>query len=158
MNVEQEYNIYVEIVLYKPEIAGNVGACIRLSANTGLALNLIKPYGFSFQENKIRRAGLDYHDLASVSVFENWNNFYSENENKKICFLSVKGNQNIWDTKLNDYDYMIFGPESVGLPDDILALQYETLSIPMNDNSRSINLANAVSIVSYEFLRQNYKN
>tara|TARA_B100000886_G_scaffold239525_1_gene167978 strand:- start:3570 stop:4016 length:447 start_codon:yes stop_codon:yes gene_type:complete len=148
----------VEIVLYKPEIAGNVGACIRLSANTGLALNLIKPFGFSFQENKIRRAGLDYHDLASVSVFENWNNFYSENENKKICLLSVKGSQNIWDANLNEYDYMIFGPESVGLPDDILALQYETLSIPMNDNSRSINLANAVSIVSYEFLRQNYKN
>ena len=158
MNVEQEYNIYVEIVLYKPEIAGNVGACIRLSANTGLALNLIKPFGFSFQENKIRRAGLDYHDLASVSVFENWNNFYSENNDKKICFLSVKGSQNIWDANLNEYDYMIFGPESVGLPDDILALEYETLSIPMNDNSRSINLANAVSIVSYEFLRQNYKN
>ena len=158
MDVEQEYNIYVEIVLYKPEIAGNVGACIRLSANTGLALNLIKPFGFSFQENKIRRAGLDYHDLASVSVFENWNNFYSENKDKKICFSSVKGSQNIWDANLNEYDYMIFGPESVGLPDDILALQYETLSIPMNDNSRSINLANAVSIVSYEFLRQNYKN
>lgn len=148
----------MEIVLYKPEIAGNVGACIRLSANTGLALNLIKPFGFSFQENKIRRAGLDYHDLASVSVFENWNNFYSENKDQKICFLSVKGSQNIWDANLNEYDYMIFGPESVGLPDDILALQYETLSIPMNDNSRSINLANAVSIVSYEFLRQNYKN
>ena len=148
----------MEIVLYKPEIAGNVGACIRLSANTGLALNLIKPFGFSFQENKIRRAGLDYHDLASVSVFENWNNFYSENKHKKIWFLSVKGSQNIWDANLNEYDYMIFGPESVGLPDDILALQYETLSIPMNDNSRSINLANAVSIVSYEFLRQNYKN
>ena len=148
----------MEIVLYKPEIAGNVGACIRLSANTGLALNLIKPFGFSFQENKIRRAGLDYHDLASVSVFENWNNFYSENKDKKISFLSVKGSQNIWDANLNEYDYMIFGPESVGLPDDILALQYETLSIPMNDSSRSINLANAVSIVSYEFLRQNYKN
>ncbi len=148
----------MEIVLYKPEIAGNVGACIRLSANTGLALNLIKPFGFSFQENKIRRAGLDYHDLASVSVFENWNNFYSEKKDKKICFLSVKGSQNIWDANLNEYDYMIFGPESVGLPDDILELQYETLSIPMNENSRSINLANAVSIVSYEFLRQNYKN
>ena len=158
MAVEQEYNIYVEIVLYKPEIAGNVGACIRLSANTGLALNLIKPFGFSFQENKIRRAGLDYHDLATVSVFENWNIFYSENKDKKICFSSVKGSQNIWDANLNEYDYMIFGPESVGLPDDILALQYETLSIPMNENSRSINLANAVSIVSYEFLRQNYKN
>ena len=80
----------MEIVLYKPEIAGNVGACIRLSANTGLALNLIKPFGFSFQENKIRRAGLDYHDLASVSVFENWNNFYRENKDKKYVFYQLK--------------------------------------------------------------------
>ena len=71
----------MEIVLYKPEIAGNVGSCIRLSANTGLPLNLIKPFGFNFQENKIRRAGLDYHDLASVSIFENWNVFYDQNKN-----------------------------------------------------------------------------
>ena len=80
----------MEIVLYKPEIAGNVGACIRLSANTGLALNLIKPFGFSFQENKIRRAGLDYHDLASVSVFENWNNLKEKfaKRNISIKFLS----------------------------------------------------------------------
>ena len=81
----------MEIVLYQPEIAGNVGSCIRLSANTGIALNLIKPFGFNFQENKIRRAGLDYHDLASVSVFENWKSFYEENKNKKIAFLSTKG-------------------------------------------------------------------
>jgi len=65
----------VEIVLYQPEIAGNVGACIRLSANTGLPLNIIKPLGFNFQENKIRRAGLDYHDLATVSMYENWSEF-----------------------------------------------------------------------------------
>ena len=65
----------MEIVLYQPEIAGNVGACIRLSANTGLPLNIIKPLGFNFQENKIRRAGLDYHDLATVSMYENWSKF-----------------------------------------------------------------------------------
>ena len=157
MAVEQQYNIYVEIVLYKPEIAGNVGSCIRLSANTGIALNLIKPFGFNFQENKIRRAGLDYHDLASVSVFENWNSFYEENKNKKIAFLSTKGSKNIWNADLNDYEYFIFGPESVGLPEDVLSLNHDTLSIPMNESSRSINLANSVSIVSYEFLRQNYK-
>ena len=147
----------MEIVLYKPEIAGNVGSCIRLSANTGIALNLIKPFGFNFQENKIRRAGLDYHDLASVSVFENWNSFYEENKNKKIAFLSTKGSKNIWNTDLKDYEYFIFGPESVGLPEDVLSLNHDTLSIPMNESSRSINLANSVSIVSYEFLRQNYK-
>ena len=95
----------MEIVLYKPEIAGNVGSCIRLSANTGLPLNLIKPFGFNFQENKIRRAGLDYHDLASVSIFENWNVFYEQNKNKNIAMLSTKGPKNIWDTDLKNYDY-----------------------------------------------------
>ena len=68
----------MEIVLYQPEIAGNVGACIRLSANTNLSLNIIKPLGFNFQENKIRRAGLDYHDLASVSMYEEWDEFKKE--------------------------------------------------------------------------------
>ena len=65
----------MEVVLYQPEIAGNVGACIRLSANTNIPLNIVKPLGFNFQENKIRRAGLDYHDLASVSMYEDWNEF-----------------------------------------------------------------------------------
>ena len=147
----------MEIVLYKPEIAGNVGACIRLSANTGLALNLIKPFGFNFQENKIRRAGLDYHDLASVSVFDSWESFYEQHQTKEIGFLSTKGTKSIWDTDMRDFDYMIFGPESIGLPEEILSLKHRSLSIPMNDNSRSLNLSNAVSIVSYEFLRQNYK-
>ena len=147
----------MEIVLYKPEIAGNVGACIRLSANTGLALNLIKPFGFNFQENKIRRAGLDYHDLASVSVFDSWESFYEQHQPKEIGFLSTKGTKSIWDTDMKDFDYMIFGPESIGLPEEILSLKHRSLSIPMNDNSRSLNLSNAVSIVSYEFLRQNYK-
>ena len=147
----------MEIVLYKPEIAGNVGSCIRLSANTGLSLNLIKPFGFNFQENKIRRAGLDYHDLASVSIFENWNVFYDQNKNNNIAMLSTKGSKNIWDTDLKNYDYFIFGPESVGLPEEVLSLNHDMLTIPMSDNSRSINLANSVSIVSYEFLRQNYQ-
>ena len=71
--------------------------------------------------------------------------------------LSTKGSKNIWDTDLKNYDYFIFGSESVGLPEEVLSLNHDMLTIPMSDNSRSINLANSVSIVSYEFLRQNYK-
>ena len=71
--------------------------------------------------------------------------------------LSTKGSKNIWDTDLKNYDYFIFGSESVGLPEEILSLNHDMLTIPMSDNSRSINLANSVSIVSYEFLRQNYR-
>ena len=147
----------MEIVLYQPEIAGNVGACIRLSANTGLPLNIIKPLGFNFQENKIRRAGLDYHDLATVSMYENWSKFEEDITIENIAYLSTKGDKNIWDVELKKYTHFVFGPESIGLPKDILENSNNTLTIPMNSVSRSINLANAVSIVSYEYLRQNYE-
>ena len=144
----------MEIVLYQPEIAGNVGACIRLSANTGIPLNIIKPFGFSFQENKIRRAGLDYHDLATVSIYDNWDEFIQKNQNKAIAYLSAKGNENYWDCNLLSFDYLVVGPESVGLPQDIIFEQKYLLTIPMDDSSRSINLANSVAIVGYEYLRQ----
>ena len=146
----------MEIVLYQPEIAGNVGACIRLSANTNLSLNIIKPLGFNFQESKIRRAGLDYHDLASVSMYEDWGEFKNEINLDNVGYLSSKGKNNIWDVELKEYSHLIFGPESVGLPDDILNGNKNILTIPMTSDSRSINLANAVSIVAYEYLRQNY--
>ena len=146
----------MEIVLYQPEIAGNVGACIRLSANTNIPLNIIKPLGFNFQENKIRRAGLDYHDLASVSMYEEWDEFKKEVNVENVAYLSSKGKKNIWDVELKEYSHLIFGPESVGLPDDILNGNKNILTIPMTSDSRSINLANAVSIVAYEYLRQNY--
>ena len=147
----------MEVVLYQPEIAGNVGACIRLSANTNIPLNIVKPLGFNFQENKIRRAGLDYHDLASVSMYEDWNEFKSDINLDNVAYLSSKGGKNIWDIKLKKYSHLVFGPESVGLPKEILKESDNTITIPMNNDTRSINLANAVSIVAYEYLRQNYK-
>tara|TARA_B100001175_G_C19337012_1_gene555462 strand:- start:446 stop:886 length:441 start_codon:yes stop_codon:yes gene_type:complete len=143
----------VEIVLYQPEIAGNVGAIIRLSANSGVSLNLIKPFGFELQENKIRRAGLDYHDLSNTKTYESWNEFKELNGNKSICCLSSKGSKSFWDTDLNIYDFLLFGPESIGLPDEII-LNHQTITIPMKENSRSINLANSVGIVVFESLRQ----
>ena len=143
----------MEIVLYQPEIAGNVGAIIRLAANSGVSLNLIKPYGFDLQENKIRRAGLDYHDLSNTKTYNSWEEFIETNINKSICCLSSKGTDSYWDTNLNQYDFLLFGPESIGLPDEILS-SYKTITIPMKENSRSINLANAVGIVVFESLRQ----
>jgi len=147
----------VEVVLYQPEIAGNVGACIRLSANTNIPLNIVKPLGFNFQENKIRRAGLDYHDLASVSMYEDWNEFKRDINLDNVAYLSSNGGKNIWDIELNNYTHLVFGSESVGLPKEILEESDNTITIPMNSDSRSINLANAVSIVVYEYLRQNYE-
>ncbi len=143
----------MEIVLYQPEIAGNVGAVIRLSANSGISLNLIKPFGFELQENKIRRAGLDYHDLSNTKTYKSWDEFKELNNKKSICCLSSKGSKSFWDTDLNYYDFLLFGPESIGLPDEIIS-NHETITIPMKENSRSINLANSVGIVVFESLRQ----
>ena len=143
----------MEIVLYQPEIAGNVGAIIRLAANSGVSLNLIKPFGFDLQENKIRRAGLDYHDLSNTKTYNSWEEFTETNKNKSICCLSSKGIDSYWDTNLNQYDFLLFGPESIGLPDEIIS-SYKTITIPMKENSRSINLANSVGIVIFESLRQ----
>ena len=143
----------MEIVLYQPEIAGNVGAIIRLAANSGISLNLIKPFGFDLQENKIRRAGLDYHDLSNTKTYKSWEEFKEKNTKKSICCLSSKGTDSYWDTNLNKYDFLLFGPESIGLPNEIIS-SYKTITIPMKENSRSINLANAVGIVVFESLRQ----
>ena len=143
----------MEIVLYQPEIAGNVGAIIRLAANSGVSLNLIKPFGFDLQENRIRRAGLDYHDLSNTKTYNSWEEFKEKNTKKSICCLSSKGTDSYWDTNLNKYDFLLFGPESIGLPNEIIS-SYKTITIPMKENSRSINLANAVGIVVFESLRQ----
>ena len=118
-----------------------------------IILNLIKPFGFDLQENKIRRAGLDYHDLSNTKTYNSWEEFTETNKNKIICCLSSKGIDSYWDTNLNQYDYLLFGPESIGLPDEIIS-SYKTITIPMKENSRSINLANSVGIVVFESLRQ----
>ena len=85
-----------------------------------MPLNIIKPLGFNFQENKIRRAGLDYHDLASVSIYEDWNEFKKDVNLKNVGYLSSRGDRNIWDVELKKYSHLIFGPESVGLPNNLL--------------------------------------
>ena len=89
-------------------------------------------------------------------MYENWSEFKKEINIDNVGYLSSKSKNNIWDVELKDYSHLIFGPESVGLPDDILNEENNTLTIPMTSDSRSINLANAVSIVAYEYLRQNY--
>ena len=147
----------MEIVVYSPEIAGNVGAIIRLSANCGVPVNFIKPFGFNMQENKIRRAGLDYHDLAAAKTYGSWQEFTNTNKGAKLCSLTSKSTEPYWNANLNMYDFLIFGPESVGLPEEIIN-EYDQLTIPMKNNSRSINLANSVSIVMYEAIRQNHVN
>ncbi len=145
----------MEIVLYEPEIPGNVGAIIRLAANTGIPLHIIESGIIKFDEVKIKRAGLDYHDIANVTKHNNWEIFKNENLTINTLITSSKAKNIYWEKDLLRSDYIIFGPESVGLPDPILnEYKDNMITIPMDSQSRSINLANAVSIISYEYLRQ----
>ena len=149
----------MEIILYKPEIAGNVGAIIRLAANTGIPVHIVESNTLQFEETKIKRAGLDYHDMASVTVHDSWQEFEEKHLNENFLITTSKSENIYWENDLKDVEYIVFGPESVGLPEEILNnYKDKQITIPMDTQSRSINLANAVGIVMYEYLRQNSIN
>jgi len=144
------------IVLYQPEIPPNTGNIIRLCANTQAQLHLIEPLGFSISDKQMRRAGLDYHHLARIQTYSDFDSFINT-ANPKRCFaLTTKAKTYYTKHKYQAGDYFIFGPETRGLPQDVLDQfpQDNTLLIPQASDSRSLNLANCVSIVLYEALRQ----
>lgn len=143
------------IVLYQPEIPPNTGNIIRLCANTGCKLHLIKPLGFELDDKRMRRAGLDYHEWASVTVYDNWEDFISKTSSDNIYACSTKGKRRYSDVTYQQGDYLLFGPETRGLPESILNQQglENCLRLPMLPNSRSMNLSNAVSVFVYEAWR-----
>ncbi|WP_133135802.1 tRNA (uridine(34)/cytosine(34)/5-carboxymethylaminomethyluridine(34)-2'-O)-methyltransferase TrmL [Legionella rowbothamii] len=143
----------VHIVLYQPEIPPNTGNIIRLCANTGAKLHLIHPLGFSLEEKALRRAGLDYHEWASITQYAHWEAFIRQHQNKTIYGLSTRANTCYTTVQYEPEDMLLFGPESRGLPEEILD-QYKSLYIPMRENNRSLNLSNAAAIVLYEAWRQ----
>jgi len=142
------------IVLYQPEIPPNTGNIIRLCANTGCSLHLIEPLGFQLEDKQLRRAGLDYHEWAEVKTYKDIKDLKPE---KSVYALSTKGQKNYHQANFKAGDYLVFGPETRGLPDAYLnQLKTEqVLRLPMLEHSRSLNLSNTVAIVCYEALRQN---
>jgi tRNA (cytidine/uridine-2'-O-)-methyltransferase len=146
----------LHIALYQPEIAPNTGNIIRLAANTGATLHLIHPLGFNPNDKQLRRAGLDYHDWTNLHHHQNYNDFLKHTKQQRILAISTKGTTNYHDTKFQQNDVLLFGPETRGLPKSILNTMPgdNILRIPMQPNNRSLNLANAVSIVTYEAWRQ----
>ena len=144
------------IVLLAPEIPQNTGTIGRLCVCTGARLHLIKPLGFSLDEAHIRRAGLDYWQHLDLQVYENWEEFLARNQPVHLMFASTKGDRTIYEVHFQDGDYLIFGNETSGLPEPFYRQYAESLYvIPMpGRHARSHNLANAVSIVLYEALRQ----
>lgn len=144
------------IVLFEPEIPPNTGNIIRLCANSGAQLHLVKPLGFSPTDSKLKRAGLDYHDWASVHQHESLDTFKETIRPPRLFAISTRGTHHYADIAYQPDDALLFGPETRGLPKTILdALpQDHILRIPMRPHNRSLNLSNAVAIVLYEAWRQ----
>ena len=141
------------IVLFEPEIPPNTGNIIRLCANTGATLHLIEPLGFSIDDKSLRRAGLDYREYAEIRLHRSFEEFINTKSDGRIFAITTKGKKSCFDATYRAGDYFLFGPETRGLPDEILK-SFEALRIPMLQHSRSLNLANAVSVVVYEAWRQ----
>lgn len=145
------------IVLVNPEIPQNTGNIIRLSANMGANLCLVKPLGFDLDDKKLRRAHLYYDEFSSVKVFDSWHECLQQYSDNRIFAIETGGSRTVFDVEYKENDVLVFGSESSGLDSDIL--HYigisNLLHIPMLPKSRSLNLANCASIVLYETWRQN---
>lgn len=144
------------IALHEPQIAPNTGNIIRLTANNGCQLHLIEPMGFDLEEKKLRRAGLDYRDLTNVSKYPNYEVFLEAMQGRRILACTTKGSQPYQKICYQPDDVLLFGSETHGLPDNILQAvgPDQRIRIPMQSNNRSLNLSNAVAIISYEAWRQ----
>lgn len=144
------------IVLFEPEIPPNTGNIIRLCANTSANLHLIEPLGYAWDDKKLRRAGLDYHDLAHVTRHADFASYLAATQPQRIFAFSTKGKRYYSQATFSDGDHLLFGPETRGLPDSVLEdpVLGAVLRIPMQAASRSLNLANAVAVTLYEAWRQ----
>lgn len=150
----------MNIVLYQPEIPQNTGNIGRTCVVTNSTLHLIKPLGFSIKDKDVKRAGLDYWDDLDLKVYENYEEFLERNPNINLWFGTTKAPNVYSDVKYSENDYIMFGTESRGIPEEILISQENNcIRIPMIENCRSLNLSNSVCIVLYEALRQqNFSN
>jgi tRNA (cytidine/uridine-2'-O-)-methyltransferase len=146
----------LDIVLYQPEIPPNTGNIIRLCANTGFALHLIEPLGFEWDDKRVRRAGLDYHEFAKVQRYPNLEAYIEVRKPKRIFACTTKGEAFFAEAKYQVGDALLFGPETRGLPDEVIQSlpPEQRIRIPMLPQSRSMNLSNAVSVFVYEAWRQ----
>ncbi len=144
------------VVLYQPEIPPNTGNIIRLCANTGSALHLIRPLGFELDDRRLRRAGLDYHEWASVSVHDSLEAFRDRVKPARLWPVSTRGCRRYDAVDYRQGDAFLFGPETRGLPDSVLQASGldAVLRVPMRESSRSLNLSNSVAVLVYEAWRQ----
>lgn len=145
------------IVLYQPEIPPNTGNIIRLCANTGADLHLVKPLGFPLDSSKMKRAGLDYHEFAKLMVHENFDDCLKALKGRRIFALTTKGSTRPDEVSFREGDVLLFGPETRGLPAEVLDSlpAGQKIRLPMMPDSRSMNLSNTVAVILFEAWRQN---
>lgn len=152
MKINSKFNI----VLYEPEIPQNTGNIVRLCACTGANLYLVGKLGFSLSDKYLKRAGLDYWDSANIKQYDNMKDLWKDFPNSRFFYLTTKSKQLYTNFEFMDGDFFVFGPETRGLPEDLLREKSDTaITIPMADGQRSLNLSNSVAIVVYEAIRQN---
>ena len=146
----------LHVVLFQPEIPPNTGNVIRLCANSGAALHLIRPLGFELDHAKLRRAGLDYHEFARVAMHDDLAAFVATAQPRRLFALSTRGTVRYDTVAFADGDAFLFGPETRGLPQDVLGGidEAKRLRLPMRPGNRSLNLSNSVAVVVYEAWRQ----
>jgi tRNA (cytidine/uridine-2'-O-)-methyltransferase len=146
----------LHIVLFEPEIPPNTGNIIRLCANTGAALHLVKPLGFSLDDKQLKRAGLDYHEYSTLQVHENWEACKAALAGKRLFAITTKGSTRHSDIQFKADDVFVFGPETRGLPEEIRSefTAEHRLRLPMLPDSRSLNLSNSAAVLLYEAWRQ----
>lgn len=143
------------IVLIEPEIPQNTGNIARLCACTGANLFLVGKLGFSLSDKYTKRAGLDYWESVNVQKVDSLEQLQSEYKDAKFYYLTTKSKKSYFDTQFKEGDFLVFGPETRGIPEDILNQNKETsITIPMLEGQRSLNLSNSVAIVLYEAIRQ----
>ena len=145
----------INIVLYQPEIPQNTGNIARTCAATGAALHLIRPFGFEISDRHLKRAGLDYWDKLDITYYENADEFFARHGDKPLFCFSTKAPRSYAETVYPEETWLVFGPESRGLPEDIIQRYGErAVRIPMREGLRSLNLSNSVAVAVYEVLRQ----
>ena len=146
----------LHVVLVHPEIPPNTGNVIRLCANTGATLHLVRPLGFPLDSAKMRRAGLDYHEFATLQVHDSWQAFLDTQQPACAWALTTQGTRAPHDVALGADDYLVFGSETAGLPATVLEsfAPERRLRLPMRPDNRSLNLSNAVAVTVYEAWRQ----
>lgn len=146
----------MNIILHQPEIPANTGNIGRTCVATGTSLHLIEPLGFVLNDKTVKRAGMDYWDKLDIKRYVNFEEFKEKNPNAKIWMATTKAKKVYSDVKFGKDDFIMFGKESAGIPEEILVDYEDTcIRIPMLDEIRSLNLSNSVAIVLYEALRQN---